>query len=142
MEEKTLFPFLKAEFCSFETYDSSLESQHERAHKLAAEVASHCALYKAGKREGRLERINVLLSSYSSDLHNHLRLEEEGVLSLVNAMTPQQTCKFSELLNPGGCGSQSNNSSSGGCCGSKQASNCGSQRNACGTQQKCGSNCC
>jgi iron-sulfur cluster repair protein YtfE (RIC family) len=42
MEESSLFPFLKKEFASFEKYDASLESQHDRAHQLAGEIVSHC----------------------------------------------------------------------------------------------------
>ncbi len=159
-EEKTVFPFLKKEFVSFEKYDASLESQHDKAHRLAQEIISHSLVFKSRRELPRLERIAFLLREYSQDLHAHLALEEAGVVSLVNNFNPQQACQFAQLL--GGCGSSCGPSSSrGGCgpsscgpssascgpCGPKQAAGgcCGSSskaRNACGGASKCGDNCC
>jgi len=145
MEEKTLFPFLKREFPSFEKYDASLESQHDRAHQLAGEITSHCLVYKAKHEPARLERIALLVGSYSRDLHAHLALEEQGVLSLANVMTQQQSCTLAEMVGGGGggCGSSSKGGCSGGGCGAKQQSACGSSkaRSACGAGA-CGKNCC
>lgn len=154
MEEKTLFPFLKKEFPSFEKYDASLESQHDRSHQLAGEITSHCLVYKAKQEPARLDRIAQLVGAYSRDLHAHLTLEEQGVLSLVNAMTQQQSCTLAEILGGGGggCGS---NKAAGGCCGgggaasrsacaqpTQQTASCGTRsRNACGAGA-CGTNCC
>lgn len=150
MEESVMFPFFKKEFPSFEKYDASLESQHGRAHQLAGEITSHCLVFKKNREPARLQRISQLLTTYSTELHQHLALEEQGVLSLVAAMTSQQTCALSEILggsksacgSGGGCGSssacggaaKSRNACGAGSCGSKS-------RNACGGGG-CGSSCC